>query len=174
VGKRFFSPRASKVMDIQMIRIDDRLIHGQVVVGWVSALRIQRLVVVNDSVAANVMQRTLMEIAVPTALKVSFFTVKEAARECLVPGGERALLLFTKPLDIWTFLEDGGPVTAINMGGMHYSDGRRQAGPVLFVNDEDVLAFRDLKRKGIPIEVRAVPGDPGVPLEQQLPEIVSK
>jgi len=55
---------------------------------------------------------------------------------------------------------------------MHHSCGRRQAGPVLFVNDEDVAAFRDLKRRGIPIEIRAVPGDTEIPLEQQLPEIL--
>lgn len=52
-------------MDLQLIRIDDRLIHGQVVVGWVRALNIERLVVANDSIAANAMQRTLMEMAVP-------------------------------------------------------------------------------------------------------------
>ena len=159
-------------MDIQLIRIDDRLIHGQVVVGWVSALNIKRLVVVNDSVAANAMQRTLMEIAVPSNLKVSFFTVKDAARECRTAGGDRALLLFTRPMDVRDFLEEGGPVTSINMGGMHHSGGRRQAGPVLFVNDEDVSAFRELKRRGIPIEIRAVPGDTEIPIEQQLPEIL--
>jgi mannose/fructose/sorbose-specific phosphotransferase system IIB component len=160
-------------MDIQLIRIDDRLIHGQVVVGWVSALNIKRIVVVNDSVAANTMQRTLMEIAVPSNLKVSFFTVQEAALECRKTGGERALLLFTRPIDVCDFLEDGGPVTSVNMGGMHHSIGRRQAGPVLFVNDEDVKAFRDLKGKGIPVEIRAVPGDAGIPVEQQLPEILA-
>lgn len=159
-------------MDIQLIRIDDRLIHGQVVVGWVSALNIKRLVVVNDSVAANSMQRTLMEIAVPTNLKVSFFTVQEASIECRKAGGERVLLLFTRPIDILDFLDDGGPVTSVNMGGMHHSTGRRQAGPVLFVNDEDVKAFRDLRRRGIPVEIRAVPGDTEIPLEQQLPEIL--
>lgn len=159
-------------MDIQLIRIDDRLIHGQVVVGWVSALAIRRLVVVNDAVAANAMQRTLMEIAVPTNLKVSFYPVRDAARECAAPGGDRALLLFTRPLDVVTFLETGGPVSAVNMGGLHYSEGRRQAGPVLFVNEEDVAAFRALRQRGIPIEVRAVPNDNGVALEQQLPEIL--
>jgi PTS system mannose-specific IIB component len=159
-------------MDIQLIRIDDRLIHGQVVVGWVSALNIKRLVVVNDAVAANPMQRTLMEIAVPPTLKVSFFTVADGAKECRADGGERCLLLFTKPLDVWNFRQAGGPVASLNMGGLHHCEGRRQAGPVLFVNDEDVAAFRNLRKAGVPIEVRAVPGDNGIPIEQQLPEIL--
>jgi PTS system mannose-specific IIB component len=160
-------------MDIQLIRIDDRLVHGQVIVGWVPALGIKQLVVVNDLVAANAMQRTLMGIAVPSNLKACFYTIREAAKACRVPGGERAMLLFTRPLDVWAFLEEGGPVTSVNMGGMHHSEGRRQAGPSLYVTDEDVAAFRDLKRRGIPTEVRAVPGDPKIPIEQILPEILA-
>ena len=75
-------------MSIALARIDDRLIHGQVVVGWVKALDIQALVVINDAIAANAMQKTLMEMAVPSGLKVHFATVEEGATPdpVLVPG----------------------------------------------------------------------------------------
>ncbi len=159
-------------MDIQLLRIDDRLIHGQVVVGWAPVLGIQRLVVVNDEVAANPMRRTLMEIAVPGHLKVSFHKVMEAAQACGKPGGEKALLLFSRPADVWAFREAGGPVERVNIGGLHFSEGRRQVGPIVCVPEEDVAVFRRMKSAGIELEVRAVPGDPGLPLEQQLPEIL--
>ena len=160
-------------MNIQLLRIDDRLIHGQVVVGWVPVLGIQLLVVVNDSVAGNTMQKTLMEIACPANLKVVFYKVKDAAAACRVAGGEKALLLFSQPLDVWDFLEAGGPVESVNIGGLHYCEGKRQMGPIVCVSDVDVKVFRDIRRRGIPIEIRAVPGDTGIPLEQQIPEILA-
>ena len=85
-------------MDIQLIRIDDRLIHGQVVVGWVKALNIDRLVVVNDAIAKNSMQKTLMEMAVPSGLKVSFYTVEEAAQNCKAGESKDRSLLSCFPI----------------------------------------------------------------------------
>ncbi len=158
-------------MDIQLIRIDDRLIHGQVVVGWVKALEIQRLVVVSDAVAANAMQRTLMEIAVPPGLMVSFHPVVEAAKACETAGRERTLLLFSNPQDVLAFAAAGGPVTSVNIGGMHFSEGRRQVHRIVCVTDEDVRAFKALKARGVELEIRAVPGDALQPLEQCLPEL---
>ena len=160
-------------MDIQLLRIDDRLIHGQVVVGWAPVLGIQRLAVVNDAVAANTMQKTLMEIACPANLKVSFFKVQEAAEASRIAGGEKTLLLFSRPLDVWDFLEAGGLVEKVNLGGLHFCEGKRQMGPILCVSDEDVTTFRELHRRGVEIEIRAVPSDTGIPLEQQLPEILA-
>jgi len=157
-------------MDIQLIRIDDRLIHGQVVVGWVKALSIQRLVVVSDAVAENAMQKTLMEIAVPAGLGVSFYHVKAAAEACAEKGGEKALLLFSNPSDVLAYLEGGGPAEAVNLGGMHFSEGRRQVHRIVCVTPEDVKAFRAIRARGIPVEIRAVPGEPGEPLSNHLPE----
>src|ERR1700690_3540798 len=105
-------------MDIQLIRIDDRLIHGQVVVGWVKALGIQRLVVVNDAIAKNTMQKTLMEMAVPAGLKVSFYSVADAVPACRQEGEKvRGLLLFSNPADVVAFLDQGGVLSSINVGG---------------------------------------------------------
>ena len=160
-------------MDIQLLRIDDRLIHGQVVVGWVKVLEIKRLVVVNDAVAKNPMQRTLMEIAVPSGLGVSFYSVEEAAKACArdAGSGERALLLFSNPSDVRGYVEKGGPATSVNVGGMHFSEGRNQVCRIVCVTPEDVVAFKDLRRRGLPLEVRAVPGDAPQKLEQFIPEI---
>jgi mannose/fructose/sorbose-specific phosphotransferase system IIB component len=160
-------------MDIQLVRIDDRLIHGQVVVGWVKALGIGRLVVVNDAIAANSMQKTLMEMAVPTGLKVSFFTVEEAARKCL-PGGEhpeKGLLLFSNPSDVLGFVQKGALLSSVNVGGMHFCEGKQQVSKTVCVNDRDVEAFRELKGRGIELEVRAVPGDMKASLEKFLPQL---
>jgi PTS system mannose-specific IIB component len=159
-------------MEIQLLRIDDRLIHGQVVVGWVKALGIQRLVVVNDSIANNNMQKTLMEMAVPSGLKVSFFTVADAAQKCRGEvGPEKALLLFSSPKDVLAYLGAGGTASSINVGGMHYCEGKQQVSKTVCVNPEDIQALIQLRRMGVELEVRAVPGDPKEMLEKFIPDL---
>jgi PTS system mannose-specific IIB component len=159
-------------MDIQLLRIDDRLIHGQVVVGWVKALAIQRLVVVNDAIANNNMQKTLMEMAVPAGLKVSFFSVADAAKGCRADSGqEKTLLLFSSPKDALSFLDQGGTIHSINVGGMHYCEGKQQVSKTVCVSPEDIGALVELRKKGVELEVRAVPGDPKEMLEKFIPDL---
>lgn len=159
-------------MDLQLTRIDDRLIHGQVVVGWVRALNIQRLVVANDSIAANAMQRTLMEMAVPSGLKVSLLTVPQAVEASRAQGPpEKVLLLFGNPQDALAFVRSGGTLSSLNVGGMHFCDGKRQVCSTVCVDERDIQAFKELKALGLELEVRAVPGDTREPLEKYLPEL---
>jgi len=162
-------------MDIQLVRIDDRLIHGQVVVGWVKALNIQRLVVVNDAIAKNSMQKTLMEMAVPSGLKVSFYTVEESAESCRMDAGkEKALLLFSNPSDVLSYVQRGGPLTTINIGGMHFCEGKKQVAKTVCVSPEDVSAFKELVRMGLELEIRAVPGDARETLGKYVSELKVK
>jgi mannose/fructose/sorbose-specific phosphotransferase system IIB component len=159
-------------VEIQLIRIDDRLIHGQVVVGWVKTLKTECLVVVNDAIAVNTMQKTLMEMAVPVDLKVYFYTIEQAAQAVAAKKENlKSLLLFSNPTDVLAFVIQGANLASINIGGMHFCEGKRQVGKTICVNDEDVKAFRELRQKGVELEVRAVPGDPKEPLENFLPEI---
>ena len=158
-------------MNMQLIRIDDRLIHGQVVVGWVKALTIERLVVVNDEIAKNNMRRTLMEMAVPAGLKVNFYTVDEAVAAVKDDSQERTLILFANPMDVEAFAEKGGPVNMVNVGGMHFGDGKTQMSKTICVNSDDMKAFRALRQRGVELESRAVPGDVKESLDKVLPEI---
>lgn len=159
-------------MEIQLIRIDDRLIHGQVVVGWVKALDIQRLVVVNDSIAKNTMQKTLMEMAVPAGLKVGFFAVDDAVSACKTEGEKsRALLLFANPVDVVAYQDKGGILSSVNVGGLHFGEGKKQVCKTVCVNPEDIEAFKTLKKRGVELEIRAVPGDVRESLEKYLPEL---
>lgn len=159
-------------MDIQLIRIDDRLIHGQVVVGWVKALGIERLVVVNDAIARNSMQKTLMEMAVPSGLKVSFYTVEEAARNCRpTEPREKSLLIFSSPQDVVEYGKKGGAVSSVNIGGMHFCEGKQQVSKTVCVSDADVVAFTELKKQGVELEVRAVPGDLRESLDKYIPQL---
>ena len=95
-------------MQIVLARIDDRLIHGQVVVGWVTYTGANHIVVINDTVAKNEMQRTLLEIAVPVHLRVTICIVDEAPSKIndVEFKNDKGLLLFTNPIDVQNYSEN--------------------------------------------------------------------
>jgi PTS system mannose-specific IIB component len=153
---------------IILTRIDDRLIHGQVVEGWVNFLKATCIVVCDDTIASNALQRSIMEMSVPQGLKVYIVRVNEICGQ-LIAGTmdrERVILLFSKPADILLAIRSGLDCRALNIGGMHYIPGKRKLMDVLAVDDGDIEALKEMARMGIKIDVRAVPTQRPLPLDK--------
>jgi len=133
-----------------LVRIDDRLIHGQVVEGWVNFLKVTCILVADDKVAANPVQRSIMEISVPEGLKVIIGGVEDVCGRLRSPSldRERAILLFSNPADVLRSLDRGLQCSAVNLGGMHYVPGKRKFLDVLAVDDADLSALREIMRRG--------------------------
>lgn len=148
------------------VRIDDRLIHGQVVEGWVNFLRATTIFVADDAVASNTLQRSIMEMSVPQGLKVLIGRVDEICS--LVQGAgldaERAMLLFSSPADVARALKSGLECRRVNIGGMRYVAGKRKLLDVLAVDDPDIIAFKELAERGVEIAVQTVPTQRPIPL----------
>ena len=153
---------------IVMSRIDDRLIHGQVVEGWVNFLKATCIVVADDRVAANPLQRTIMEIAVPEGLKVVIGTVADVCDRLRSHSldRERVILLFSGPRDVVRFLQSGGTCAVVNIGGMRSVPGKRKVLDVLAVDDADLEALREILRRGTRVEVQTVPTEKPLLLEK--------
>jgi mannose/fructose/N-acetylgalactosamine-specific phosphotransferase system component IIB len=139
-------------------RIDDRLIHGQVVVAWGTALRLQRLVVVDDRSAANAWERELLASAAP-GVQVSVLTVAEAAAawsaERDAPGS--AMLLVCDLGTARAVVESGAAVPSFTLGGLHYSPGKTKINEYVYLDDADREDARALLRRGVKLEVQDVP-----------------
>jgi mannose/fructose/sorbose-specific phosphotransferase system IIB component len=159
-------------MPVVMIRIDDRLIHGQIVEGWLKPIRANRIVVVSDDVAHDKMQQILLGMAVPATIKVTSYSVDEAAR--MLRGDDdpfcedRVLLLFSRPDAVFRLLKQGVAMTSVNVGGMHYSQGKRQILRNLSVDEDDITALRELHKSGIELEGRVLPSDERVNIIEAL------
>lgn len=148
-------------MSVLLARVDDRLIHGQVVVGWARSLDADCLVVANDAVAADPMQRTLLPMAVPPHIKVAILRVGEAAAAVAndkLPGS-RAIVLFASLGDALAFQRAGGPLKELNVGGIRLAPGRQAVRTAVALGPEDVAAARALAEAGASINVRMVPGE---------------
>jgi len=148
-------------MPLCLVRIDDRLIHGQVVLGWARALKPDRIVVANDRVAANTWERKFYTSSVPSQIKVSFFDLEETARQLLnnLFKNELVMILFESVRDVHTVVEKGVTFNDINVGGLHYREGATELLPYVFVTDEDRSFLRELVKKRVTLTAQDIPGN---------------
>jgi mannose/fructose/sorbose-specific phosphotransferase system IIB component len=157
-------------MSVVLARIDDRLVHGQVVVGWVRHLNANRIIVVSDRLAGDEKQRALFRLAAPPELKISTMTVKDAARVVLNREFEqdKIILLFPSPVEAEALIGEDVVLANINVGGLRYEEGKRQVLKAVSLSDTDREILRKIEARGIEVEARAASGDEKVDLHPYL------
>lgn len=148
-------------MAVELFRIDDRLVHGQVVEAWIPNVKANEVVVVSEAASKDDTQKALMSLALPEAVGLRVLSPGEAAvylgsPEC---AERRTLVLLPSPREALALHEAGIPMKSLNIGGLHYSAGRIQLGRVIYISDEDRSMLRELARRGVVLEGRAVPSD---------------
>ena len=147
-------------MSIVLCRIDDRLVHGQVVIGWGRAMGIDLIVLVDDQVAASDWEQELYRMAVTPEIEVKFVTMADAAGQMpeWQSNGRRGLLL-TGDLETMAALRASNPevVQRINLGGIHHRAGRRERLPFVYLTDQELRALQDLEAGGAVITAQDLP-----------------
>ena len=148
-------------MGVTLLRIDDRLIHGQVVEGWVPFLKVDLVIVVSDTAAGDEIQTALMKMALPAAVGLLVLSVIEAGAVLKSEkiSARSALVLVPSPSEALALVENGVAIKRINVGGLHHTVGKVQLGRALFLDEKDRLALRALAAKGVRLEGRALPAD---------------
>lgn len=147
---------------IILYRVDDRLVHGQVVEGWVPHLKAEELAVVSDEISGDEMRRAIMRFATPEGVDLKIMTVAEASAYLpeAAKSPRKVLLLLPGLAEALALSGKGLPIPSLNIGGMHYSAGKNLSiGKAIFLNDEDCAALKALSASGIRIEGRGVPSD---------------
>jgi mannose/fructose/N-acetylgalactosamine-specific phosphotransferase system component IIB len=154
-------------MSIVLCRIDDRLIHGQVVIGWGRPLGINQIILVDDQVAASAWEQELYRMAVVPEIEVRFVSVAEARTQLpqWQSNGKRGLVL-TGDLDSMAALHDASPdiVHRINLGGIHHRPGRRERLPFVYLTDQELRTLTSLEERGAVVTAQDLPTSPPVAL----------
>jgi mannose/fructose/N-acetylgalactosamine-specific phosphotransferase system component IIB len=147
-------------VSIVLYRIDDRLIHGQVVVGWGQPLDVGFIALVDDAVAESDWEQELYRMGVPPEMEVVFASVDDAAR--LHAGwlaDTRPGIVLTGDIDTMTRLADKvQAVRAVNVGGIHHRAGRTQRLRYVFLTPAEEQALVALQRRGVHVTAQDVPG----------------
>ncbi|MCC6319183.1 MAG: PTS sugar transporter subunit IIB [Gemmatimonadaceae bacterium] len=157
-------------MGLELYRIDDRLIHGQVVVGWGQPLDVQFLVLVDDEVAGSEWEQELYRMGVPPEMEVYFESVASAViRLAAFQADPRVGILLTGDIDTMRrlVLESGG-ISAINLGGVHHKPGRTQRLRYLFLSKDEEQVLLSLVARGTRVSAQDVPAARPLPLAEVL------
>lgn len=142
--------------NIVLSRIDERLIHGQVGVQWVGFAGANLVLVANDEVAEDPVQQNLMEMVLAEGIAVRFWTLQKVIDNIHRAADRQKILLVCKtPADFLTLVKGGVPVNRINVGNMHYANGKQQIAKTVSVDAGDIAAFNDLKTVGWNASFRA-------------------
>ncbi|SDU60964.1 PTS system mannose/fructose/N-acetylgalactosamine-transporter subunit IIB [Jiangella alkaliphila] len=146
-------------MDIALIRVDDRLIHGQVVMGWTQALGIQQILVADDPTAANPTQKNLMLLAVPAGVRADILTIADSARIVEQSTSDVKTIVVVKgPAELKALYDAGLKMTEVNVGNVHTGPGRRRLTKEVHATDDEIAIWRELSAKGVHLEAQWLPG----------------
>lgn len=146
-------------MPILLYRVDDRLIHGQVIIGWGRPLGIDYIVLVDDQVRQSPWEQDLYRMGVPPEIEVIFATGSEAVHQ--LPkwneGTRRGILLTGDIGPMIQLQKAGAHIPGINLGGVHHRPGRSERLPYLYLTDEEIDALRQLEAGGVEVTAQDLP-----------------
>jgi len=145
------------------LRIDDRLIHGQVTVAWSKHVGAQRIMIANDEVAKDDTQKSLLPLAAPPGVEVTISSIEEANK--YLKDNKKTFLLVKNPYDALRLLEDGVEIKEINLGNMGYSEGKKTIKKTLSLGKEDISNLRSLENKNIKVYFQMLPQDRKITLD---------
>ncbi len=146
--------------NILLTRIDNRLIHGQVGVTWVNHLGANLILVANDKVAGDPVQQSLMEMVLPDAIQTRFFTIDKTINVIHKAADRQRIFLVCKtPQDALRLIEGGVPIKELNIGNMHFSEGKEQISSTVSLDEDDKKTIRKIIDLGIKVEIRRVPDE---------------
>ncbi|MDT2740024.1 MULTISPECIES: PTS sugar transporter subunit IIB [Enterococcus] len=151
-------------MSINLTRIDERLIHGQVAYSWSVAYPCDEIVVIDDQAANDEMQKMLLEMAVPEGKGFKLLTVAEGIAYFSNDNGLKSFLVIKDPAIIYELVKAGIYFDSINVGGMYFKEGKKEITKTVYVDERDVAVFKELAHAGVKLDVRTAPGDKSIEL----------
>lgn len=144
-----------------MVRIDDRLIHGQVIAVWCKHQRFTRIVIVDDGVAADAFMQEVLRLAAPPGLQVDVLSVEEgiSALTGNPPNRGTTMVLVKLPQTAKRLYDGGLKYSALNIGGIGSGPGRKNIFKNIAVSKEEIVILKHLLDQGVEITLLTVPGE---------------
>jgi mannose/fructose/N-acetylgalactosamine-specific phosphotransferase system component IIB len=166
-------------MSVVHVRMDNRLIHGQILVSWNAEMKIDHIIVTNDKVASDPIQVTLLKAVAPIGAKVSVLSIKDCVEYCnsSQADNENIFIIAKFPEDGVALVEGGLDMPILNLGNQAYVRGSKKLSNTVFLTEGGVKALQRAHNKGLKITCRMMPSDSEAEfwpkIEKAYPEWVS-
>jgi mannose/fructose/N-acetylgalactosamine-specific phosphotransferase system component IIB len=162
--------------DIALVRVDNRLVHGQILEAWVPYIRAQNIIIVDDNVASDFYCETVIRMAVPSDIEVIISSVEEFARNYSYgqTGGKRTIVLFSNIADASRTYHLGFHFDKLNIGNIYHENYKLCCAPSVFLCSDEIKTIVSLIEEGIIIELKRVPRERAIDFEKVLKEYSKK
>jgi D-glucosaminate-specific PTS system IIB component len=153
-------------VSLRLVRIDDRLIHGQVVAVWLRALGADRIVIVDDNTARDEFLREILTLAAPPGVPVEVLGLSDGAARLreLAVSTEPVIVLARAPRTVLLLRQAGVPIEAVDLGGLGAGPGRKRIHKTISASPEELADLRELETLGTRVEIQIVADDRPIPL----------
>jgi PTS system mannose-specific IIB component len=156
-------------MSVSLVRVDSRLMHGQIVTAWVPSLRIDLVLVADDEVLADEFERELMRSTAPPGLDVEVCGLDEVGQRIARAGARRVLVLFRAVQTALAARSSGFAFDRLNLGNCHAGGERERVTDSVYLEPPDVERLRALACEGVEVFCQALPSEAPHPLCQAEP-----
>ena len=147
-------------MNVTVFRVDDRLIHGQIVTAWLAYADAKQIVCADDKAAKDDLQKMLLQMATPKGVKLHLVTIEEAKALLSSDTSDlKTLLLVRGTNEAADLLPLLPKLKSVNIGNLNMKTGKKKILSNVWVDEQDVVGFKKMQVFGKEVEVRAVPND---------------
>lgn len=148
------------MMNVKFCRIDDRLIHGQVVTTWVNVHKIEQIIILNEEVEKDKIQTNVLKMSSPPNIKLHVFSPEKFMEIIKTnPIKRPTMLLFSSVFDVEKIVDAGFPLERLNIGGMRLNGDRERLTKAVALSPSEKEVFKKLMDKGTVVEIQMVPSD---------------
>ena len=154
---------------IALVRVDNRLLHGQILETWVPSLNVRRVVVADDAAAGNALARTAMTLCLPPGVAAEVVPLGSLPWAQLAAAQDRVLVLVRDVEALARARGEGLTAAAaprVNVGNVHFGTGRRPVTPSVYLSGAEVSTLRDMAAAGFRVDAAAVPSEPPAGLDE--------
>jgi mannose/fructose/N-acetylgalactosamine-specific phosphotransferase system component IIB len=157
-------------MDIALVRVDNRLVHGQILEAWVPFTKSSIIIIVDDHVASDLFRETVIKMAVPREVEVIISNVEDFANNFKYSRGQgrKAIVLFSSMADALRAYQGGFVFDRLNIGNVYSEECLKQCSPSVMLDAEDVKTISTFLEEGVYIDVRCVPREKPIDIRKMI------
>ena len=146
-------------MGIKHVRMDDRLIHGQVATMWTNALKVDRIMVIDDAAASSDITKMTLKLSVPNGIALSVLSVAKAAER--IKGGayhnQRVFVIVIITTTLYRLVQEGVPISEVNLGNQAHQEGYVKLAPTISFSKDDIKCLAEINARGIKLIYQLIP-----------------
>lgn len=146
------------MLDISMVRVDERLIHGQILIKWIQAKNASRILIIDNEVANNPVMKNILNMSVPENIDLDIYDLKNGIKILTTDKSDDSVIVLVR--NLWvvrTMHQEGVKIKEVNIGRLPSGTGKKKIHPSVFLSDKDMDIIEYFKRKDIPVVIQVVP-----------------